>query len=95
MKFSGRDAWLIAWSCSLCLLLAIVVQQVAAYDPHVAADLQYSRDALLKQRSEIAATCDRKSAQIAQLQQDIDRLHTYLQDTDRALGSIDIALKGN
>jgi len=95
MKFSGRDVWLITWSCSLCLISAMVVQQVVAYDPHVAADLRYSRDALLKQRSEIAVACDKKSAQIVQLEQDIDRLHAYMQDTDRALGNIDIALRGN
>jgi hypothetical protein len=95
MKFCARDIWLIIGCCSLWLLSAVLVQQVVAYDPHVEADLRYSRDALLKQRAEIAASCDKKAAQIGQLQQDIDRLHTYMQDTDRALSSIDIALKGN
>jgi uncharacterized membrane-anchored protein YhcB (DUF1043 family) len=94
MKFSGRDVWLIICGCSLGLVLAMLVQRVVAYDSGVDADLQYSRNALLKQRSELATACDNKAAQIAQLQLDIDRLHTYMKDTDRALGSIEIAIRG-
>jgi 3-methyladenine DNA glycosylase Tag len=73
----------------------LLLQRAVAYDSHVEGNLKYSRDALLKQRSEIEAVCDRKAAQVAQLQSEIDRFHQYLEDTDRSLRNIDSALRGN
>jgi len=95
MNFSRRDVGLIFLSCSLCLLSTLLWQRAVAYDSQVEGNLKYSRDALLKQRSEIEAACDRKAAQVAQLQSEIDRFHRYLQDTDRSLRNIDSALGGN
>ncbi|MDR3612737.1 MAG: hypothetical protein P4L53_04170 [Candidatus Obscuribacterales bacterium] len=94
MHFSRRDFWLVLTTCSVCLLSSLIVQKVFAYDPQVEGDLNYSRNALLKQRSEIELACDRKMSQVAQLQNEIDRLHKYLEDTDRSLRYIDSALKG-
>ncbi len=74
----------------------LLLQMIAlAYDPKVESDLKYSRDALLKQRSELKAAIDRKGTQIVELQRDTDRLNAYLQDTDRALRNIDLALRGD
>jgi hypothetical protein len=70
-------------------------QAARAYDIGVEADLKYSRDALLKQRGEIQLAVARKTAQIAESQSEVDRLQAYLQDTDRALRNVDLALRGN
>jgi hypothetical protein len=95
MNFGLKHGWFACLACTLGLLSTMLFQKVIAFDPHVSADLNYSRNALLKQRSELEGACEMKAQQITQLQSDIDRLHTYLKDTDRALSNIDIALRGN
>jgi hypothetical protein len=65
----------------------------AAYDSSVTSSLLHSKDALLTQRAELLDAYDKRKAQIAQIQSEIDRLQGYIQDTDRTLRDIDIALR--
>lgn len=64
-----------------------------AFDPHVEAELKYSRDSLVKQRSDLETDLEQKAKQVAQLEMEIQRTRASLKDTERALGLIDNTLK--
>lgn len=95
MKRDSKNylAWLAV--ALFCLSTVASAQFVLAYDSQVLGDLQYSRNALLRQRSELEEACSRKESQMADLQRDIGRLRAYMQDTDHALRNIDAALREN
>ncbi len=81
---------------ALCVLAGLGLHHNArAYDPQVSTSLKKSKDALLAQRAELLDACDKRKAQITQLEQEIDRLQGYIRDTDRTLKDIDIALSRN
>ncbi len=92
-----KKSQLMAWTGLLMLFVALTsisLSGVNAYTSAVESDLKSTRDALLKQRSDIEEMIDKKNSQIANLQSDIDRLRAYLRDTDHALTSVDAALRG-
>ena len=82
----------------VCLLLACTLAGIfwhdhaLAYDPTVDTSLRRSKNALLTQRTELLDACDKRKAQIDQMQLELDRLQGYVRDTDRTLRDIDIAL---
>jgi hypothetical protein len=82
--------------CILLLAGVLIIpgehDRATAYDTTVIASLKKSKDALLTQKNELLDACDKRKAQVDQLQQEIDRLQGYIRDTDRTLRDIDIAL---
>lgn len=84
----------IGFTLALPVLVSCLLTAVDAYTSAVESDLKSTRDALLKQRSDIEETIDKKAGQVANLQSEIDRLRAYLRDTDHALTSVDSALRG-
>ncbi len=93
----AKKAQLLAWtsfSLILSVLISCLIPGVNAHSSSVEADLKSTRDALIKQRSDLEEAIDRKASQVTTLQTDIDRLRAYLKDTDHALSNVDAALRG-
>ncbi len=91
---SIKKSQLAAWTGLFLLLSVLFITRVNAHSSGVESDLKSTRDALVKQRSDLEEAIDRKATQVANLQSDIDRLRAYLRDTDHALSNVDAALRG-
>lgn len=91
---SIKKSQLAAWTGLFLLLSVLFITRVNAHSSGVESDLKNTRDALVKQRSDLEEAIDRKATQVANLQTDIDRLRAYLRDTDHALSNVDAALRG-
>jgi septal ring factor EnvC (AmiA/AmiB activator) len=79
---------------AVCMLAAGPwTQKLLAQGSDLSGNLFRSRDALLKQRSELQDASNRIDQQLAELSRQQDRIHEYLRDTDRALNDIDVALR--
>lgn len=70
-----------------------VFQPSKAFDQQVEAELKYSRDSLVKQRSDLETDLEHKAKQVAQLELEIQKTRANLKDTEHALGLIDTTLK--
>lgn len=91
---SIKKAQLAVWTGLFLFLSVLFISKVNAHSSGVESDLKSTRDALVKQRSDLEEAIDRKATQVATLQSDIDRLRAYLRDTDHALSNVDAALRG-
>lgn len=91
---SGRRVALRTMSLYLLLILSFWLGGSAtAYESDVVYNLRKTRDALLTQRNELSNASYRISAQIAQLQQQLDRINAYMRDTDAALRDVETSLR--
>lgn len=85
-----------AWRLPSLLLLLLSVLwggSATAYDSEVVFNLKKTRDALLTQRDNLSNASYRVSTQIAQLQQQLDRINAYMRDTDAALRDVEVSLR--
>ena len=71
----------------------LVFQPSKAFDPKIEAELKYSRDTLVKQRTDLETDLEHKAKQVAQLELEIQKTRAHLKDTEHALGLINTTLK--
>lgn len=82
------------WLIPLLIVIgACIFIPTGAFDAAIEAELKYSRDALVKQKSDIESDLERKASQIAKLEAEMQRMRVSLKDTDHALGLIDTTLR--
>lgn len=64
-----------------------------AFDSKVEAELKYSRDALVRQKTDLETDLEHKAKQIAAIEMEMQKMRANLKDTDHALNMIDTTLK--
>lgn len=90
MKVIGSVLIVVVLVVGVCVL---VFQPSKAFDQQVEAELKYSRDSLVKQRSDLETDLEHKAKQVAQLELEMQKTRAHLKDTEHALGLIDTTLK--
>lgn len=82
------------WFLPIFIVLCVsVFLPTGAFDSKVEAELKYSRDELVKQKTDLEIDLEQKAKQVAQLEMEIQKVRANLKDTDHALNMIDTTLK--
>ncbi len=92
-KIASRHHWLHYLVTGIVLITDVFTLGAMAYDGQVEANLKRSRDALHTQKTELENATHRIDTQILELRKQRDELQSYLQDTERALRNVELALK--
>ena len=78
---------------TLLLMASWTMGYVNAYSSQVTMNLNKTRDALLDQRAHLQERYDQIRAKIAELNQQLNVVDSYLRDTDRNIRDVDDALR--